>query len=142
MKKYCLLLLLLLPVVGCRNELKCLEGTYSYKVSGKAVIDAGDSTNTVVLGDEIGAMEIIGQQGNNVLLTFNQLAGGVYVTTAVLNDSVLSLTPFDKVIFYQRDYDVVVSGQGHVYDQTIVFDLQYSSDKLNADKITMIAKHN
>lgn len=87
-------------------------------------------------------MEIIGQQGNNVLLTFNQLAGGVYVTTAVLNDSVLSLTPFDKVIFYQRDYDVVVSGQGHVYDQTIVFDLQYSSDKLNADKITMIAKHN
>lgn len=142
MKKTILFLFLCLLITGCRNELKCLEGTYSYKVSGKAVIDAGDSTNTVVLGDEIGAMEIIGQQGNNVLLTFNQLAGGVYVTTAVLNDSVLSLMPFDKVIFYQRDYDVVVSGKGHIYDQTIVFDLQYSSDKLNADKITMIAKHN
>ncbi|MCQ2334127.1 MAG: hypothetical protein MJZ88_05905 [Paludibacteraceae bacterium] len=142
MKKYCLLLLLLLPVVGCRNELKCLEGTYSYKVSGKAVIDAGDSTNTVVLEDEIGAMEIIGQSDNRVILTFNQLAGSAYTTSATLNDSILTLVPFERVITYERKHDVTVSGKGHIYDQTIVFDLQYSSDKLNADKITMIAKHN
>lgn len=53
MKKTILFLFLCLLITGCRNELKCLEGTYSYKVSGKAVIDAGDSTNTVVLGMEI-----------------------------------------------------------------------------------------
>lgn len=142
MKKYCLLLLLLLPVVGCQNEIKYLEGTYSYKTSGKAVIDAGDSTNTVVLEDEIGAMEIIGQSDNRVILTFNQLAGSAYTTSATLNDSILTLVPFERVITYERKHDVTVSGKGYIYGQTIVFDLQYSSDKLNADKITMIAKHN
>lgn len=142
MKKIGLIVLLGLVLAGCQTEVKRLEGTYSYKTSGKAVISDNDSTRTVVLKDETGAMEIIGQQGDNVLLTFNQLAGSAYTTTGVLRDSILSLDAFDRVINHEKNYDIVVSGQGHVYGNTIVFDLQYTGDNLNADKITMIAKHN
>lgn len=142
MKKLGLIILLGLTITGCRNEIKSLEGVYSYKTSGKAVVTEGGISQDIVLGNEIGAMEIIGQQGNNVLLTFNQLSGGAFVTTAVLKDSILVLSPFNRVVDYVKNYDVMVSGNGHVYGKTIVFDLQYTGDELNADEITMIAKHN
>lgn len=142
MKKNVLLILLGCVLIGCQNEIKCIEGVYSYKISGKAIVTDGASTNTIVLKDEMGAMEIIGQKSNNVLLTFNQLGGGVFTTTGVLKDSVLSLEPFDRVITDAKAYDVVVSGSGRVYGKTIVFDLQYMGEELNADAVTMIAKHN
>ena len=142
MKKSGLIVLLALLLAGCQNDIRRVEGTYSYKTSGKAVITIGDSTATVVLDNEIGAMEIIGQKDDNVLLTFNQLGGSAFVTTGVLRDSVISLAPFDRGVDYLVGYDVVVSGCGHVYGSTIVFDLQYEGEHLNADEITMIAKRN
>ena len=162
----CLLLccLLLAGLAGCDPAVK-MAGEYSYKLSGKVTIDDADYT----LSNEQGTMDMLRKTDGDMLLTFSQLRGGVYTAEAEINDTLLTLYPFERtvsIVFTVPDttfvlgdtivrdkevtetFDVEVTGVGTLYKETIVFDLyfngesQVSDARLTGDNILMVAKKN
>ena len=128
-----------MALTSCQDKIEQVTGSYSYKVSGTAVVDS----SSVALRDEQGAMELIRVEGENVLLTFNALRGSAYATKGTLTYQTLTLQPFDKSVSAGiNEYNVTVTGTGTVYSNTILFDLTYESEKLTAEKVTMICKKN
>ena len=160
----CLLLAGLAGLAGCDPAVK-MAGEYSYKLSGKVTI--GDSDFT--LSNEQGTMDMLRKTDGDMLLTFSQLRGGVYTAEAEINDTLLTLYPFERtvsIVFTVPDttfvlgdtivrdkevtetFDVEVTGVGTLYKETIVFDLyfngesQVSDARLTGDNILMVAKKN
>ncbi|MGM9809591.1 MAG: hypothetical protein ACI30J_01820 [Paludibacteraceae bacterium] len=161
----CLLSCLLLAgLTGCDPAVK-MAGEYSYKLSGKVTIDSADYT----LSNEQGTMDLLRKTDGDVLLTFSQLRGGVYTAEAEINDTLLTLYPFERTVDITftipdtvsiggieniRDkevtetFDVEVTGTGTLYKETIVFDLyfhgesQVSDTRLTGENILMVAKKN
>ena len=128
-----------MALTSCQDKIEQVTGSYSYKVSGTAVVDS----SSVALRDEQGAMELIRVEGENVLLTFNALRGSAYATKGTLSDQTLTLQSFDKSVSAGiNEYNVTVTGTGTVYSNTILFDLTYESEELTAEKVTMICKKN
>lgn len=128
-----------MALTSCQDKIEQVTGSYSYKVSGTAVVDS----SSVALRDEQGAMELIRVEGENMLLTFNALRGSAYATKGTLTDQTLTLQPFDKSVSAGiNEYNVTVTGTGTVYSNTILFDLTYEGEKLTAEKVTMICKKN
>lgn len=141
MKKLFVLLLAVLTIcmTGCNDEVRTLEGSYSYKISGVVEVD-WDEVN---LADEIGAMDIVRIDTETALLTFNAINGGVYHTTAQINDKAITLKRFERDITLRaQNYHINVSGKGDVYDQTIIFSLKYESDDVSTQSIEMLCKRN
>jgi len=54
-KLYSFLLVVLLAMISCQDQVGQLSGTYSYKISGVAMVDSV----TRVLSDETGALDLI-----------------------------------------------------------------------------------
>lgn len=156
--------LLLAGLAGCDPAVK-MAGEYSYKLSGKVTIDDADYT----LSNEQGTMDMLRKTDGDMLLTFSQLRGGVYTAEAEINDTLLTLYPFERtvsIVFTVPDttfvlgdtivrdkevtetFDVEVTGVGTLYKETIVFDLylngesQVSDARLTGDNILMVAKKN
>ncbi|MGN0187558.1 MAG: hypothetical protein ACI392_07435 [Paludibacteraceae bacterium] len=167
---------------GCDDAaaVRSAKGTYSFKTSGQAVLDSleGDA-KSIVLDDESGQLEIISlHDADSLLLTFNQMGGGVYSSRGTLKDNELRFEPYARtysvvttVTVYDTVhtviggvigvdsisghnelvndvFDITVSGVGHVYDKSIIFQLRYdgrsaSSERiLTAENVQMIAKKN
>ena len=156
--------LLLAGVAGCDPAVK-MAGEYSYKLSGKVTIDSTDYT----LSNEQGTMDMLRKTDGDMLLTFSQLRGGVYTAEAEINDTLLTLYPFERtvsIVFTVPDttfvlgdtivrdkevtetFDVEVTGVGTLYKETIVFDLYFNGESqesdahLTGDNILMVAKKN
>lgn len=141
MKKWIVCILGALTFVSCQDQVGQLSGTYSYKISGSVVID-GD---TSVLSDETGAMQLLRVNSDSALLTFNALLGPVYTTSARINGKQIKVLPYERNLTHRlMDYTITGSGDGTVYDETIVFSLQYSDTTadLKAEKLTMVCKKN
>ena len=179
-----------LVMVACTDDIKPVLGTYSYKISGKAVVD---DTISTMLTDEMGALEILRKGDDKMLLTLNTMNGDACYTEADIDGDNVTLDPFrhfinvtyratvpdtieltqpdttiidlplrkdtivtpgrDTVIYVERvfskSFDVTVSGTGEVYDETILFNLNYSGNgvededsQIEAEEVTMIAKRN
>lgn len=155
------LVLIAMICPGCVDPVKSLEGTYSYKLSGLVTID---DTLDVVLTNEQGAMELIKVQDTTFLLTMNTLQGDAYTAEGVLSGDEILLEPFERNIrlsfseiksdlfpidrSHEEYFYTEISCIGAVYDETIVFTLQYTGESLSSDRrlsgedITMVAHRN
>ena len=124
---------------GCQDQVQQAAGTYSYKISGKAVVDGDERTLT----NETGALDIVHKDSENALLTFNALGGAAYTTNATIADKRITLTPYERVLTIgSKDYTVMASGDGDIYDGTIVITLKYKSSNVTANSLTLLCKRN
>ena len=140
MKKglYLTMVLVVMSVLsGCKSELQQIAGEYSYKISGNAIVDSTE----VHLTNESGALHIIDKDEKELLLTFNMLAGDVYTTNAELSAKVLKINEFERVIMHNaKNYKIKVTGEGNVYDNNIVLDMQYKGMSMDKDSIELESK--
>ena len=133
MKKLLVILLALTALMICKDQVEQLSGSYSYKISGMAVY----GNDTVSLSEEIGALDLIHLSADSALLTFNALRGPAYATKAKLEGKSITLMPYKRNISrLTRNYTVTASGQGEVYDGTILVTLSYVGDTVRVDSLT------
>ena len=78
---YSLFIILAVLLSSCQDQVQQVTGTYSYKISGSAEV----STDSVVLSNEQGAMDLIRIDTTAALLTFNELRGATYVANATIH---------------------------------------------------------
>lgn len=131
--KIVILFLGLMLLSACKNELQQTAGEYSYKISGMVMVDTAE----VPLTNEAGVV-YINEANDALVLTFNMVIGDIYQTEAEVKNKKITLTPYERVIeVYSRDYKVKISGEGDVYDNNIVLNLQYSGAALKADSIKL-----
>jgi len=156
-KNIFILVILTVALVGCKDnaEVRSAIGTYSYKSSGTLVLDSlnqGTSDTLIqVAFTEIGALEVISMKDkDSVMVTFNELLGDVYSTRGSIKGNEIILQPFfrrfvnGKIIYPTT---IAVTGNGHIYDSSIVMNLNYSglaedSLALAANDVQLIAKKN
>ena len=141
MKKYSILLVVLLAMMSCQDQVGQLSGAYSYKISGSAFVDS----TTRVLSDETGAMELIRINADSALVTFNALMGPAYSTQAVLNGKQIRLLPYQRTISVgASNHTVTATAEGTVYDNTLLMQLKYLSadSTFVADSLTLLCKKN
>lgn len=139
MKRISILLVALLTLVGCQDQVQQIAGTYSYKISGRGTIAGINQT----LDDEIGTMEIVYTNSRSALVTFNALRGHAYSTTAAVDGKQLSLDPFERDVKEGGlNYLVTASGEGTVYGNTLLILLKYEGNTLQADSLTLLCKRN
>lgn len=132
-----IVLVVMAVLAGCKNELQQVSGEYSYKISGNAIVDSTE----VHLTNESGALHIIDKDEKELLLTFNMLAGDVYTTNAELSAKVLKINEFERVIMHNaKNYKIKVTGEGNVYDNNIVLDMQYKGMSMDKDSIELESK--
>ena len=132
-----IVLVVMAVLAGCKNELQQVSGEYSYKISGNAIVDSTE----VHLTNESGALHIIDKDEKELLLTFNMLAGDVYTTNAELSAKVLKINEFERVIMHNaKNYKIKVTGEGNVYDNNIVLDMQYKGMSMDKDSIELEGK--
>lgn len=105
-----------LSFTACTDDLTPVLGTYSYKISGKAVID---DTISVVLDDETGALEILRKDDDRMLLTLNTMGGGVCAATGKISGKDIALEPFVHLISVAYKASVQDTIVLHLADTTI-----------------------
>lgn len=139
MKKLLVILLALTALMSCKDQVEQLSGSYSYKISGTAVF----GNDTVTISEEIGALELIRLSADSALLTFNALRGPAYATKAKVEGKTIELVPYERNISrLSRDYTVTATGQGDLYDGTMLVRLRYTGDDVKADSLTLLCKKN
>ena len=139
MKKLLVILVALTALVSCKDQVEQLSGSYSYKISGTAIF----GNDTTSLSEEIGALDLIHLSADSALLTFNALRGPVYATKAKVEGKTITLMPYERTISHlTRDHTVTASGQGDLYDGTILVRLRYASDDVKAESLTLLCKKN
>lgn len=139
MKKIIALMMLMLALVACKDQVQQVSGSYSYKISGKATMLGVEG----MLTEEIGTMDIIHRTADSALITFNALRGPAYYTTAKITGKQVELESFSRgVTQTATTHDVMVSGTGTIYGEQIIFNLSYSGSTLNATNLTMLCKKN
>ena len=145
---------------ACSNHLQTILGDYSYKTSATVLIN---DTIDIALDEEIGSIDIVHIGDSTLLLTINELGGGIYTTHATLRGQNLLLEPYSKRItltytqqdtlthlprLYQTTFTTNISGKATQYEHTLVFDLTYQGISLSdqqiliGNQITMVAKKN
>lgn len=138
MKKSLIILFALMALASCKDQVAQVSGSYSYKISGTTSIANG----TVALPDEIGALDIIRLDSVSALLTFNALSGPAYTTTATIEGKEITLEEYERTVTYSAlTVPVTASGEGTIYDGTIVIDLHYASNNLDADLVLLCKKN-
>lgn len=150
-------------MASCSDLVASRMGDYSYNIAKSEVVI--DDSVHITLPAERGAMLMEQKDGNNIILTINNLAGDTYTTTGELQDDKIILKPFTRIInvvykdtvtevflpvekTFNEDYNLEVSGEADVYSESIHFTLQYSGKcisngkKMIGSNILMIAKKN
>ena len=140
MKKIlCGAICLLFLFSGCKNEVQTVLGSYSYKTS---VLES-----VLPLPIEVGQLEVVNLHNeDSVLLLFNELGGPAYQTKGKIEQKNLCFAPFTRVInIGLRDCPTTITGSAALYDNTIVFDYQYSIERKDTTynaHVQSIAKKN
>ena len=131
--------LLTFALTACQDQVQQVAGTYSYKISGKAVV----GNDTVVLSDEQGAMDLIRQDSTAAMITFNALRGPVYVANATIHSKTIELAPYKRdLTIGAQTYSITASGTGTIYDKTLVLNLSYKGAEVSSDEILLVCKKN
>lgn len=140
MKKILILAFAVMALVGCKSDGKRVAGSYSYKISGIVEVDSVRTS----LDDEMGAMKILSREDGDLILTMNQLNGGVMTTTATWDDEsrTITLVPFERILNMgiRGDFLVDVAGKGTYLDETIVFSLQYQGHSMSDSLVLLDGK--
>ena len=135
-------------LTACQDQVQQVAGSYSYKISGSAIITktnllGQEEKDTVTLSDEMGTMELIRLDSATAMATFNALNGPAYTTQAEIHGKSLTLVEFERDITIRTaDYHIAVSGEGTFYENTLIMSLDYGSDNLSAENLTMLCKKN
>lgn len=143
------MVVLTICLVGCKDnaEVRSAVGTYSYKSTAMLQID---SLLPVTLIEQ-GTMEIVSlKDQDSVLFTFNELLGGTYSTHASIKGNDIVLCPFTRSLSYAlriSPITIFVQGSGHVYDNTVVLNLNYHNQAedslcISAPDVLVTAKKN
>lgn len=151
----------LLGLNACEEIQKELIGEYHYQVSGHVILNG---VRDLILEPEKGSMEIIKKDDTTLMLIFFAEDGNTYSTNATIEEEGLVLDPFYKLlpinyythestllsgtvsVLHEENYQVVVYGMGQLYDDAIIFTLQYNGEEFNngtkliGKNITLIAK--
>lgn len=128
-------------LVSCQDAVQQVAGNYSYKISGSVIIDE----DTIVLANETGALEVLRVTADSAVVTFNALLGPAYATQAVLEGKKMTLLPYKRSInVLAEDYMVSAKAEGTIYDETLLFNLQYENEEraLKADSLVLLCKKN
>jgi hypothetical protein len=149
-----------LSLTACSEPVQPFLGDYSYKVTGDVVIN--DSIITP-LTDKIGSLNVIHIDDSTVLLTLNELDGGIYTTRGHVNNQHIVIDPFKYNVTIQSEqtndilqrptptlttYATDVTGKATRYDHTLLFELNYQgtslsgNNKIVGNQIIMVAKKN
>ncbi|MBQ7631783.1 MAG: hypothetical protein IJS82_03370 [Paludibacteraceae bacterium] len=136
---YSLFIILAVLLSSCQDQVQQVTGTYSYKISGSAEV----STDSVVLSNEQGAMDLIRIDTTAALLTFNELRGATYVANATIHGKTIELSPYKRnLTIGSRTYPITASGTGTIYENTLVLTLSYKGEDVSADEILLVCKKN
>lgn len=151
---------LLLGLNACEDIQNILIGEYHYQVSGHVTLNG---VRNLILDNEKGSLEIIKKDATNFMLLFFAEDGNTYTTDATVDGKNVVLSPFYKLlpikyyvhestllsgtvsVLQEENYQVVVYGIGQLYEDTIIFTLQYNGEELNSGtkligkNITLIA---
>ena len=128
-----------LALTSCRDQVQQLTGSYSYKISGSAIVD-GDQ---VSLDDETGALQVLRLSADSAVWTCNAMLGHAYVTRAAVNGKQVTLVPYVRDLSVgATTYHITASGSGTLYDEAIILTLRYSGDGISANQLTMLCKKN
>lgn len=136
--------LIILSTASCSKEgTRLFEGKYSYKLSGTIEVERCPvstptqplDTITVQLPDESGQMYILNMGGSDgtMLVTMNAMIGSVNKMEATADGSKLRIKEASR---HQNVYDGIeqigfqleVNGEGHKYDDVVIFDLHYGGE--------------
>lgn len=132
----------LLSLASCAKEGNALfRGDYSFKTSGTVLVNATIKTSEetqekdfdLFLDTEQGQMDVV-TKGEDLLVVFNVLGGDVFATEARAEADSISLEPFSRKVkmhfknIGSVDVPIQVSGEGHRYENTLVFDLKYEGE--------------
>lgn len=152
---------ILLGLNACEKNYNTLVGEYHYQVSGHVTLGG---VRDLIIDHETGSLEIIQKNATMFMLIFFAEDGNTYTTNATVEGEGLVLDPFYKLlpinyythestllsgtvsVLHEENYQVVVYGMGELYDDTIIFTLQYNGEELNngtkliGKNITLIAK--
>ncbi len=114
------------------------KGNYSFKTSGTVSVREKGNGNAeiskVKLSDEQGQMNILKEDGDAMIVTMNVLSGAVVVFDAEASGKEIRLQPVERVLSITHglsssiNLNAVVSGVGHRYDDTVIFELVYTGD--------------
>lgn len=161
---------LLLSACSDSVEVRNIKGGYHYKTSGQVTI-SGESDIYQPLASESGTLEVVSLHNDDeLLITFNQTNGDVYSTKGTVSKDVITFEPCTRTLKVEFEqpisstggsitlpdlttkkvevFDIKVSGKAEVYDNNLIFTLDYdgkseSSDKtIRGEGIRMIAKKN
>ena len=132
-------MMLMLVCLSCQNQVEQVAGSYSYKISGRASVLGVEQS----LSDEMGAMEILSQNSQSAMFTFNAMGGPAYYTTATITGKQIEINSFERYVSQAGvNYKVKVTGSGTVYDKSIIINLRYNGSTLKADSLVLLCKKN
>lgn len=111
------------------------KGYYSFSASGSiSCREQGNADAEMIqvrLPDEIGQMDILKTDNDgNMYVTMRVLSGPVVVFEARAEGQGMTLSPTERIITIRHDIPnwtitADVSGTGHKYDDSVIFDLTY-----------------
>jgi hypothetical protein len=163
---------LLLGLVACSDTaaVRSVEGAYRYKTTGQVTIEENydgatkADTMLIALSNESGTLEMVSlHKGDSMLLTIDPLNGQLAVTRGLVNGARFDFEPYkrtlevgvpkgllDSLIHIEKQevFDITVSGYAEVYDNNLVFRLQYQGASettertLRGSNIMTLAKKN
>ena len=164
-----LAILAILTLTSChKSGVRLFEGDYSFKTSGEisisveGQIDSTDinipATLDISLANEVGQLNICSSEkkNDNVVVVLNYLNGDVVVTSGTCNGNTIELSTFQRNVLpvsvssLLSNFSILVSGNGQMYDDMIIFDMTYKgkasigtvSYKIKGKDVKMVAYRN
>lgn len=141
-----------MTMTSCTDDLHQTAGEYTFKTSGAVTLTSEDKTETFVLDNEIGTLNVLNKNDNNdgIVLTINSSYGPVQTTTARVAGNTLLVDAFNRTLEFtelqphilQSDVvkttfdNVKVTGNGERYDDTIIFTWAYEGTSTDG-KVTL-----
>lgn len=120
------------------------KGNYSFKTSGSISVREKDNPSADVirlnLSDESGQMDILetDRTDGKMMVTMNVLSGPVLVFDAEADGGTLKLLPKSRILTVrhgveQLSVEVTVEGTGSRYDNSVIFNMNYSGSYIRGD---------
>ncbi|MCF0178612.1 MAG: hypothetical protein HUJ90_08300 [Bacteroidales bacterium] len=162
MKRFLILfaLTLLVSLQSCtKDTLNGFKGNYTFKNGGYVTMEPMMTQGlpvTLALMPESGQLDILDKGDGKVLLTMNILNGSAVVMEGVINDDILTLTPYTRIVTLMQSQEdkigaqVTISGTIKKIDKSLIFDIKYEGAAMidgmpymiSSCKIDQIAKEN
>lgn len=146
---------------SCQKEgADLFDGSYSFKTSGTLTInkkstEGEEHSFNHQLTSESGQMNILKESKSSVIITMNVVGGQVLVIPASIVDNTLKIDSFKQMInikdgLQEISIECGVSGDGKIYDDVVIINLNYTGTGANSlntytitnSEVNCVAKRN